>query len=226
MRRTLAVALIGLALLAALVASFAFPITRTPAFHVYADDQPWLGITNGANVLSNLPFMIVAQLFVRRARTAAAQLAAAGVGLIAIGSAAYHFAPSDTTLALDWGPIIVTLAFVNAAVIADRLGERAGRIAFVLGPVLAIASVIVWLATGGTENGGNMMPYVALQAIGVSLPAVLALVLPGSIPRVPLMLALALFALARLVGAYDRELLAAIGASGHSLKHVAAAAAA
>jgi hypothetical protein len=115
---------------------------------------------------------------------------------------------------------------MTASVLDDRLGARAGRIAITIAPPLGLASVILWLVTGGTASGGTMTPYVSLQAIGVALPPLVALLAPGRIPRAPLMAAVALFVLARIAGMYDRELLDAIAISGHSLKHVAAAAAA
>jgi hypothetical protein len=137
---------------------------------------------------------------------------------------------------------------MTAVVIDDRLGARAGRIALVVGVVLAIGSVVVWIAGGGTGEAavgatgdvsaaatrgagdvaarGTVTPYGAVQALGIALPALVALIAPGRIPRAPLLGAVALFALARLCAANDRQLLDAIGVSGHSLKHVVAAIAA
>jgi hypothetical protein len=239
-------------LLAAAVVAIAMPITRAPAFHHYADQRAWLGIPHAGDVLSNLPFVIAGVWFLLRAQTAYAKLACLGVAAIGIGSGAYHIEPSDVTLAFDWGPIAIALMLVTAAVIEDRLGERAGKLAVIVGPLLAIASVVVWIAGGGTggmtsessraisgaatvtsygamqaiSSAGTVTPYGAVQALGVALPALLALIAPGSIPRRPLLLAVLCFALARLCAANDMQLLDAIGISGHSLKHIAAAIAA
>jgi hypothetical protein len=120
--------------------------------------------------------------------------------------------------------------FITAAVIDDRLGARAGRIALAVGATLAIGSVVIWIAGGGTGSAeagaGTVTPYGAVQALGIALPALIALIAPGSIPRVPLLAAVLLFALARLCAANDQQLLDAIGVSGHSLKHLVAAGAA
>ena len=231
MERRVAVALVVAFLTVAVVAAIAFPVTRTPAFHFYADQRTWLGIPHAGDVLSNLPFVIAGVWGLTRARELFARLACIGVIAIGVGSGAYHVAPDDTTLALDWGPIALALMLVTAAVIDDRLGSRAGRIALVIGPLLAVASVVSWIAAGGTGDGatdpaGSVTPYGAVQAIGIALPALLALIVPGAIPRMPLLLAVALFATARLCAARDRELLDAIGVSGHSLKHIVAAGAA
>jgi hypothetical protein len=216
-----------LAVVAILVVSATVTITRGPGFHDYADTRTWLGIPHAGDVLSNLPFVIVAA-WAARDRWRAVPLAwtvCAGVAAIGAGSAAYHVAPSDTSLAFDWGPIVVTLSLLAATVIHDRGGACAGRIALVVGPTLAIASVVWWIATGGT-HGGNMAPYVAVQAAGIVLPALIALLAQGVVSARWLLLGVAGFALARVLGAYDRVLLDSIGISGHSLKHVAAATAA
>jgi hypothetical protein len=221
------------------------PLTRGPAFHVYADQRTWLGIPHAGDVLSNLAFVVVALWALQRARSPFARLCCAGVALIGIGSATYHVAPSDTTLALDWTPIALGLAFITAAVIDDRFGARAGRTALVVGCLLAIGAVASWLATGGTGGtlhggladdvrshladdmpGGTMLPYVCVQALGVALPPLIALARPGRIPARPLLVAVLLFAIARLCAAQDRVVLAMLGVSGHSLKHIAAALAA
>ena len=213
------------------------PLTRGPAFHVYADQRTWLGIPHAGDVLSNLAFVVVAMWALRRARSPFARACCAGIALIGVGSGIYHVAPGDTTLALDWTPIALGLAFINAAVIDDRFGMRAGRLALVIGGALALGSVATWLATGGTGGGshggvaddmrgGTMLPYACVQALGVALPPLVALMRPGRIPARPLLGAVLLFAIARLCAAHDRAVLDALGISGHSLKHIAAALAA
>jgi len=200
------------------------PIRRGPAFHHYADARTWLGIPHAGDVLSNLGFVVVAAWQLGRTR-GFARLAAAGVAAIGIGSAAYHVSSTDMTLALDWGPIAITLSWIVAAVIADRHDRRVGVVAAIVGTLLALASIAYWLATGGT-SGGDMTGYVAVQAAGVALPAAIALATPGRIPAPPLLVAIVGFGAARLCAARDGELLATLGVSGHSLKHVVAAAAA
>jgi len=221
-RRTVATWLTGAAILAAAVCVVVLgPIERGPGFHDYADQRHWLGIPHALDVLSNLAFVIAS---VRSLR--ATPVLALAVAWIGVGSAIYHWAPSDTTLSLDWAPIGVTLMLVLAAVIHDRIGPRAGHVVQGFGPLAAVFAVGYWLLTGGTTDGGNMAPYVALQLVGVALPPLLALVAPGRIATRYLLLAVVCFLAARMFGAYDGELLDAIGISGHSLKHLAAATAA
>jgi hypothetical protein len=221
-RRVLATAVVFAALAAAAFIAIAFPVTRTPAFHHYADQRDWLAIPHAGDVLSNAPFAVIAVWAMRRARGWLARLACAGIAAIGVGSAAYHVAPSDIMLAFDWGPIALGLMFILAVVIDDRLGTRAGRIALIGGIAAAIGSVAIWKLGGGT-HGGNVTPYGAVQAFGIALPLLVALIAPGRIAVRPLLLAVLCFAIARLCAANDHQLLAAIGISGHSLKHIAAA---
>lgn len=213
----------ALGLAAIVVAAFAIEIVRGPEFHRYADTREWLGIPHAGDVLSNLAFLIVAARGLRRTYVPMGRAVLAGVVAIGLGSGLYHWAPSDLTLAFDWAPIALTLAMLSAAVIADRDGP--GLVAIALAPVLALGSVAWWLVTGGTA-GGNMAPYVAVQVTCIALPALVAVVAPGRVRASWLFAGLAGFILARILGAYDRALLDAIGISGHSLKHIAAAQAA
>jgi hypothetical protein len=231
-RRSLAWAAVTAAVAGVVVAIVAGPIVRGGEFHRYADDRGWLGIPNAGDVLSNLAFVVVAawsalQLRLRGARIAPrlAWAACAGVAAIGVGSAVYHAAPGDATLVFDWGPIVVTLALITSAVIVDRIGARAGAFAAVVAPLAAAGAVAWWWASGGTA-GGDMAPYVAIQAVGIALPPILAIATPGAIELRDLLCAVAGFALARLLASYDADALDAIGISGHSLKHVAAAIAA
>ena len=210
----LAVVAVGAIVVVALTTT----ITRGPEFHHYADGRTWLGIPHAGDVVSNLAFLIVAAM--PRSMVPYGTAVRAGVAWIGIGSAAYHVAPSDALLALDWLPIAITLALLSASVVRDRGGP--GPAALVVGPLLAIAAVGYWIAGGGT-HGGNMAPYVAVQLAGIALPAIAVLLAPGAICARWLWIGVIGFVVARLFGAYDRALLEAIGVSGHSMKHVAAA---
>lgn len=219
---------------AALAAALAPAITRGPAFHRYADQRAWLGIPHAGDVLSNLPFILVGIVGLLRARrtthhplpTGALFLAITGVGL---GSGAYHLDPTDARLAFDWAPIVLTLSCLAALVVSDRIDARAGTIAAVALPAIAIATVAVWYAGGGTGSAtsarGDMRWYVITQAALVAIVALAALVPPT--PRSPatlhrgwILLGVAGFLAARGFASIDHALLDAVGVSGHSAKHV------
>src|SRR5215475_9765872 len=86
------------------------PIPQDPAYHLFADQRPFLGIPNCLDVLSNLPFALVGLLglaFVfRRGRENARAfrdpwerwpyaILFAGIALTTLGSAYYHLAPDN-----------------------------------------------------------------------------------------------------------------------------------
>jgi hypothetical protein len=164
--RKVIVAVLGAA---ALIATLAPPLRRTPSFHVYADQRSWLGIANAGDVLSNLPFVIAGLaglvLLARRpalprrlGRSEAEAIDAARdralrplaaltfVGLVSIGlgSGGYHLRPGDASLALDWLPIVLALSWIAGLVIADRVDRRLGVAVATGGTLAAIAAVAVW----------------------------------------------------------------------------------
>ncbi|HUQ04661.1 MAG TPA: hypothetical protein VM261_19305 [Kofleriaceae bacterium] len=232
----------GVVAAAGIAAVLAPAVTRGPTFHLYADRRAWVGIPNAGDVLSNLPFIAAGAwglVRARRARNAglavAVFLAVVGVGF---GSGAYHVAPSDAALVFDWAPIVLALAFLAALVVADRLDPRAGRIAAVAFPIVALASVAAWYAGGGTgatsgattsaatvTDAGDMRWYVITQATLVAVVALGALApaapaAPATLHRGWILLGVAGFVAARGLHAVDRALLDAVGVSGHSAKHV------
>jgi hypothetical protein len=227
MRTWQGMALAAVLVAAVVVALVAPAITRGATFHIYADRRTWLGIPNAGDVLSNLPFVIVGIVGLVRTRARALFLAVTAVG---IGSGAYHVAPGDLALVFDWAPIVLTLALLAALVVGDRIDPAAGRIAALAFPALALASVLVWYAGGGTgttaaTTPGDMRWYVITQATLVLVVAFVALApatrtAPTTLDRGWILLGVAGFLAARGLAAADRALLDAVGVSGHSGKHV------
>ena len=210
------------------------PVIKGPGFHRYADGRPWLGIPHAGDVLSNLPFVMVGIMGLVLAQSVTAvprglvRLFFAAILGIGLGSAAYHVHPIDATLAFDWLPIVIALAWLTALVLSDRVDQRLGRIAALVLPLLAIASVVWWWAGGGTgTTGGDMRWYGLLQLLFVAMvPVVLVLYPKGSLARGDLLLGVGCFVAARALHANDRAILEATGVSGHTLKHLAAGVAA
>ena len=221
---------LGLAAAAAVIAVALAPaVRRGPSFHDYADERPWLGLPNAADVLSNLPFvavglagLILVPRIATHLRAGAARVFAALIA-VGLGSAAYHVEPTDLTLVLDWLPIVLVLAWLVALVLTDRVGARAGS---------DQAAVMVWWLGGGTR-GGDMRWYVGLQvSLVVAVPAIALVFSPrpprpsrpvGGLATRELLIAVACFVAARAATAGDRALLDRVGVSGHTLKHLIAA---
>lgn len=215
------------------------PIAQDPAYHRMADERSLLGMPNALNVLSNLPFGAVgllglATVFGRgvgRAEPLVGPGAArsyavlfAGVALTMVGSAYYHLAPDDARLVWDRLPMTVAFVGLVAAMLAERVSPRLGRL--VLGPllVLGVGSVAYW-CWSEVRGAGDLRPYVLVQ-FGSLLVVVLLLVLyPARYPGTGYLVAgLGLYAGAKLLEVADAKIYA-LGqvVSGHTLKHLVAA---
>jgi hypothetical protein len=212
------------------------PIRQFPDYHHFADQRAWLGIPNAADVLSNLPFALVGAwgwLRLRRRRSDAA-IAAAWPGyrlfllallLTAIGSAFYHWAPSDGRLVWDRIPIALASAGLLAGVRADVDAEFPGaRVAMILA-LFGVASVLWWYASG-TQGQGDLRPYLLLQALPLVLvPLWQAIYRAPRADRIAFAAAIALYVAAKACELFDHPLLTHLHwISGHTLKHLLAAA--
>ncbi len=213
------------------VALLALPGSGSLDLHRYADNRQWLGIPNAGDVLSNLPFVLIAAWALWRQRTN--QSAGAlpltvffvSVLMVGLGSAYYHWSPTDRTLAWDRLPMAIAFMALLTAFAADYFGADLAR--RWLWPLAAIgaASVVVWRASG------LIWPYALVQLA----PIVVAVGL-CAIPRPPsamfsrstLLSILVLYGLAKVSEEADVALWTAFGQniSGHTLKHLAAAGAA
>ncbi|MDH4427512.1 MAG: hypothetical protein QE495_13750 [Acidovorax sp.] len=204
--------------------------------HDFADGRTLWGIPCAMDVLSNLPFAIAGLwglLALRRVRPGALDVASRGCaqlffgGLIATaaGSAVYHWAPGDAGLVWDRLGMVLPFAGLLGLAAAGRVSQRAGALA-AAAVLLAGPLAVAWWA-----RTGNLMPWAVVQIGGMLVVAMLAV--PALFPlrqralAVHLGAVIGLYALAKLFEAADHSVLDATGwVSGHTLKHLAAAAAA
>lgn len=201
------------------------PIPQDQSYHQFADSRVWLGTPNGANVWSSFLFVVVglAGLFSMARRDVPQRWIwmtfYGAVTLVGFGSAYYHLTPCDATLFWDRLPMTVGFMSFFAGVIADRCGERIGVWSFV--PLLAfgIGSVIYWRYTDNLRWYG-LVQYGPMLAIPLLL-----LARPSRYMRTgDVWIAVGCYAVAKVFEQFDAPLLNALGVSGHTLKHVAAAA--
>jgi len=213
--------------LAAMVASLAAlmllpPIPQPQSYHQFADQNTLLGIPNFWNVVSNLPFVIIGAIGLMRYREDAATVVIfGGIFLTGFGSAYYHWAPDDGTLFWDRLPMALAFSAILAKVVGERIDERAGAI--LLWPLLALGvfSLLWWRWTGDLRLYGwvQFFPCLALPVLFVLYP-------PKYTGTGYWLAAAALYALAK-VFEYKDDTIYSAGQflSGHTLKHLAAAAA-
>jgi hypothetical protein len=227
-----AYALAGLGVLLLILACVLPPFAQPQGYHDFADKRGWLGIPNYGDVASNVMFLVagLAGLFSMRtpsirmmasASRHAYALMFAGLIVTAFGSGYYHWSPSDERLVWDRLPMTVVFMPLLAATYAERLRWRSDLPLFVL-TLLGIGSVVYW------KFSGNLLPYLIAQggAILLILLALAMLPTPWTERRL-LFPALLSYAVAFVCEKLDWQIFRWTGGiiSGHTIKHLAAAAA-
>ena len=243
MTRTFRVSILLAVTAAAIFGTTLLPrVPQNRAYHDFADQRAFLGTPNCLNVISNLPFLLVGLagclLAIRSSNRDCAQpralppvIAACyfifffGVLLTCFGSAYYHLAPDNARLVWDRLPMSVAFMAFLAAIIAERVSEKAA--AWLLAPLIAcgIASLIYWNWTESLGRGDlrfyGLVQFYPVVAIGVML-----LLFPARFTRTADLLGVVgFYALAKVFEALDKPIFAAGHIlSGHTLKHLAAGA--
>ena len=198
------------------------PIPQDQSYHQFADQRTLFGIPNFWNVVSNLPFLAVGAAGLRRFRDDPATVVFfLGVFLTGLGSSYYHWDPNDSTLFWDRLPMTLSFAAILALVVGERVSARAGAI--LLWPALAIGvfSLLLWRWTD------DLRLYFWVQFFpGLAVILLFVLYPPKYTGMYCWIAAGALYALAKLFEFTD-EAVYSVGnlVSGHTLKHLAAAAA-
>jgi hypothetical protein len=214
-------------------------ISQDAAYHGFADQREILAVPNFLNVFSNLPFAIVGVMglmflfgrgktsFISPGERWPFVVFFLGVALTSIGSSYYHLSPSNERLVWDRLPMTLGFMSIFAAVIEERVSRKMGR--RLLAPLLLVGlvSVLYWHVTE-SAGAGDLRLYAMVQFYPlVAVPFMLAFFPPLYTRGASLVLALAVYGVAKLLEIFDRAIFSAGEVlSGHSLKHLAAAAAA
>lgn len=227
----------GVALVVTAVFVFVAPIPQDPAYHVFADGRPFLGIANFGNVVSNLPFLVVGAwgvgYVIRHGHAVclpglelAYVVFFSGVMLTALGSAYYHLVPANEPLAWDRLPMTIGFAGLFAIIVGEFVSARAGRVLVIPLLIIGTVSVEYWIWTE-SRGAGDLRPYVLFQFLPMLLVPVILLLYKPAIGHARYFWAmLGFYALSKITEFFDAEIFAAGGlVSGHTLKHLFAAAA-
>ncbi|MGI8604524.1 MAG: ceramidase domain-containing protein [Verrucomicrobiales bacterium] len=222
------------------------PFAEWPAqwasYHDFADRRALWGVPNFGDVMSNLPFLLTGSwgFFVcahttpgpgarltepweRRAWMAVF----AGVFATGFGSAYYHWSPNNDTLFWDRLPMAVVFALIVTLVLAERVSWKWGKNLAIPAVALAIGSVVFWTVTERLGHG-DLRPYGLVQGMAMLALPLMLLFWRGRYNRAAdLWCVLAGYIAAKGLEQWDRAVFAAFGGlvSGHTLKHLAAAAA-
>lgn len=230
-------AVAAIALMVAAVFLLVAPIPQDPAYHAFADGRTLLGVANFWNVVSNLPFLVVGAwgvVYVMRHGHAVClpglELAYvvffSGVFLTAFGSSYYHLAPANDPLAWDRLPMTIGFAGLFSIIVGEFVSARVGRLLVVPLLLVGILSVEYWIWTE-SRGAGDLRLYALVQFLPMLLvPFILMLYKPAIGSAKYYWAMLGFYVLSKIVEFFDLAIFAAGGAiSGHSLKHLFAAAA-
>lgn len=210
------------------------PLPEPPVFRSLVDERAFLGIANFWNVVSNAPFLLVGVygLYLLARKTGNAFVDAAekwpyaalflAIVLTSFGSTYYHLAPEDDT-ALMWDRLPMSVGFMAllCAVVVERISVKAGLALLVPLAVTAALTVVYW------RWSQDILPYALVQYGGIAAMVAIALLFPSRYTRGgDLFCAVAIYALAKVAEVLDAQIYAAGEiVSGHTLKHLIAAAA-
>lgn len=206
------------------------PLAQPEAYHRFADQGFWLGVPNGLNVLSNLPFLLVgawglARLPVDLEARFAWRVFFFGVFCTAFGSGYYHWLPDNPGLAWDRLPMSVAFMALLAALLGERLDAQWGN--RLLWPLLLAgpASVLWWIHTE-SQGAGDLRWYLLVQFYPLGALILLLLAYPARYTHASHYWGLlGCYVLAKALELLDLQIYAWSGelVGGHPFKHLMAA---
>jgi surface polysaccharide O-acyltransferase-like enzyme len=206
-------------------------IPQDPNYHLLADTKALGDVPNFWNVFSNLPFLVVgafalfrvSRLSERESRTAYLVLSI-GVTLVGLGSAYYHYSPSNESLLWDRLPMTVAFMGLFSMLLAERVvdGYHQRWLWALVG--VGIAAALYWSWTEA-HGEGDLRPYALVQFLPIVLmPLIMALFPKKYLSNKLLLCAFAWYFVAKALEHYDHQILNITGViGGHPVKHVAAA---
>ncbi len=226
------VPIVVLSLLIILLFALTPNIPQDLGYHDFADKRTLLGIPNMVDVVSNLAFIVMGiwlwrqlgQLPAAITMIGRAPLALFCLGLIltGLGSGYYHLAPDNDSLV--WDRLPMTIAFMSFFSMILNLHLGKDRCQHWLWPLLAcgLLSVVYW-AYSEAIGAGDLRPYGLVQFLPILLIPLIIWRWPQPAYRARyIVLILGSYLVAKLLEYLDAQMLALIGISGHSLKHLIA----
>lgn len=227
--------ILGFTVLSVLAALLLPAMPQPAAYHDFADHREMVGVANFLDVASNAAFVLAGVAGLAVVLRPGTEFAEArerwpyavffvGIVLTGLGSAYYHLVPDNERLFWDRLPMTIAFMSLIAAQVVDRIDTRTGLALLLPMLLVGAASVLYWRATERAGTG-NVMPYGVLQGYSVVILFLLAWLQPSRYTRGnDIYWVFGGYVVAKLLETVDKQLYQ-LGhvASGHSLKHLAAA---
>lgn len=224
--------------LAAIAGAFwAPPIPQDLDYHLFADQRDFHGVSNAFDVLSNLPFILVGFLGLTLLRDGAGKgglpkllwhyrIFFLGVLLTGFGSSYYHWQPNNSTLFWDRLPMTIGFMAFFSLLVGESISVRAGRLMLLPLLMLGVGSVLYWQWTE-MSGKGDLRFYILVQFLPILLTLYILLFFRSQFSEnFWLWWLVGFYLLAKLLELTDHFWFDLTGMiSGHTLKHLSAAAA-
>lgn len=222
-------ALATVILLSLLFAFFAPPLSQDPQYHNFADQRTIAGIPHFWNVITNLPFLIIGIIALQHSKIATCpgplrtsyRVFFAGVFMIGLGSAFYHFHPTNETLVWDRIPISITIMALLTIIVGEYFSVHTETYLLLPLTLIGIASVLYWHRTE-QAGVGDLRLYALVQFLPMLLiPMIIIMYQPLGAPIKYIWLILGTYMIAKFFELSDDYFYNLTGfISGHALKHL------
>jgi Ceramidase len=209
---------------------FMKPIPQDVTYHHFANDDLVFGITNCWNVISNIGFLIIGLFgiaFIRQNKITNLIIWILFIGIIltGLGSAYYHYAPSNATLVWDRLPMTIVFTSFFALIYSWCFSTKTGFKIWLVCLATGIYSVFYWQYTE-QEFRGDLRLYAIVQFLPIVL---IIIILASHFKRhfflvKPIFMIVIWYIIAKLLEHYDTFIFEKTNSiSGHPIKHIAAA---
>ena len=210
------------------------PIPQDSRYHLFVDNRTIFFTPNFFNVVSNLPFLLIGFLAVKK--MVINQLVIvnefklvywvffAGVILVALGSGYYHLWPANHTLVWDRIPMTIVISSLLSIIIAEFISQKLAKLILLPLLILGVSSVIYWYI-GEKAGDGDLRFYALAQFLPMLIIAIVLILFKSDFTDSrAYWWVLLCYLIAKLFEHFDEVVYSLSGLiSGHSIKHLFAA---
>lgn len=196
-------------------------IGQDETYHHFADNNPFVGVSNFYNVLSNIFFVIVGvgALIISRLKNIRLILPETilllGIALTGLGSAYYHYNPDNLTLIWDRLPMTIVFTAFFYLIFQKFVLRQESLLLFFIFLGVGIYGIVHWIIF----NDLRVYAFVQYFPILAIICILILYKVPFSYSKYILLIIL-FYAIAKLFEHFDLLFFQKIHVSGHTIKHV------